>query len=243
MSQSLYGNPYQTPVANAPVDARVAFLRKVGGLTFGGLVVSAITACMSTMAVIAVPALQGRWVSIAVMLGAIFASQWVGGSLVNSNDKSTQIGGFVLGTALQGVAMGYLLLSAVMLSSQLYANPFVFLIQAMSLVGLTVLGMVLYLMTGPKQLSMIGSVMATLSLPLLGLMVLSFVFPMGGVVGLLINIVFVALSAGGLLYNLNQVMHQMSTDRVVPAAYHVTLGVLTLFWNVLTLLMRLQDRR
>ena len=243
MSQSLYGNPYQTPVANAPVDVRVAFLRKVGGLTFGGLVISAITAVMSTMAVVEIEALQGRWVSLGVMLGAIFASQWVGGSLVNANDKSTQIAGFVLGTGLQGVAMGYLLLTAVTLSSQLYANPFVFLIQAMSLVGLTVLGMVLYLMTGPKQLSMIGSVMATLSLPLLGLMVLSFIFPMGGIVGILINIVFVALSAGGLLYNLNQVMHQMSTDRVVPAAYHVTLGVLTLFWNVLTLLMRLQDRR
>ena len=53
---------------------------------------------------------------------------------------------------------------------------------------------------------------------------------------------FVALSAGGLLFNLNHVMHRMSTDMVVPAAYHVTLGMLVLFWNVLSLLMRLQRR-
>lgn len=242
MSQSLYSNPYQTPVANAPEAARVAFLRNVGGLTFGGLVISAITALASTAAVVAIPALQGQWVSLGIMLGAIFASQWVGGALVASPDRSTQLGGFVLGTALQGVAMGYLLLTAMVLSSQLYSNPFVFLFQAMGLVGLTVVGMVLYLLTGPKKLSMIGSVMATLALPMLGLMVLTWVFPVGGFFGLLINVGFVALSAGGLLYNLNQVMHQMTTDRVVPAAYHVTLGVLTLFWNVLTLLMRLQRR-
>jgi hypothetical protein len=35
----------------------------------------------------------------------------------------------------------------------------------------------------------------------------------------------------------------MSTNMVIPAAYHIALGILTLFWNVLVLLMRLQDRR
>jgi FtsH-binding integral membrane protein len=242
VSQSLYSNPYQTSVADAPVPARVAFLRKVGGLTFGGLAISAVTALVSTLAVATIPVLQSGWVPLVVMLGAIFASQFVGGSLVNSEDKTTQLAGFVLGTGLQGVAMGYLLLVAGSLSVQIYGNPFVFVFQAMALVGLTVLGMVLYLLTGPRKLSFIGSLMATLSLPLLGLMVITWIFPVGGIFGILINVGFVALSAGGLLYNLNQVMHQMSTDRVVPAAYLVTLGVLTLFWNVLTLLMRLQRR-
>jgi uncharacterized YccA/Bax inhibitor family protein len=77
---------------------------------------------------------------------------------------------------------------------------------------------------------------------MLALMVISFVFPIGGPFGILLSVVFVGLSAGGLLFNLNQVMHRMSTDMVVPAAYHVTLGMLVLFWNVLSLLMRLQRR-
>lgn len=69
-----------------------------------------------------------------------------------------------------------------------------------------------------------------------------FQVPVGGVFGMLISAGFVVLSAGGLLYNLNQVMHTMSVRNTIPAAYHVTLGVLTLFWNVLVLLMQLQRR-
>lgn len=236
-------NPFSVPVSDAPIAARVSFLRQVGVLTLGGLLVSGITGLLSTGAVLLVPILQNQWVALAVMLGAIFASRGIGGSLVAAEERSTQIMGFLAGTALQGVAMGYLLLSAVVLSIQLYDNPMVFLLQAMGLVGLTVCGMVAYLLTGPKNLSIVGSVLTTLSLPMLGLMILSFIFPIGGTFGILISAGFVVLSAGGLLYNLNQVVHQMSTRDTIPAAYHVTMGVLTLFWNVLVLLMRLQDRR
>jgi FtsH-binding integral membrane protein len=236
-------NPFSVPVSDAPIAARVTFLRQVGMLTLGGLLISGITALLSTAAVVLVPVLQNQWVSLAVMLGAIFASRGIGGSLVASDSRSTQIAGFVAGTGLQGVAMGYLLLTAMLLSYELYDNPMVFLLQAMGLVGLTVCGMVAYLLTGPKNLSLVGGILTTLSLPMLGLMILSFVFPVGGIFGILISAGFVVLSAGGLLYNLNQVVHQMSTRETIPAAYHVTLGVLTLFWNVLVLLMRLQDRR
>ena len=235
-------NPYGVPVSRAPAEARVGFLREVGLLTGGGLVVSALTATLSAAALIAVPALMGRWVSLAIMLGAIFGARAIGGSLVRSPERGTQLLGFLAGTGLQGVAMGYLLLTAVLLSAQLYSNPLIFLGQAFALVGLTVLGMVAYLMTGPKNLSMVGSVLSTLSLPLLALMVFSWFFPVGGVFGIIISVGFVAISAGGLLYNLNAVMHSMRTTDTVPAAYHVTMGILVLFWNVLVLLMRLQRR-
>jgi len=138
--------------------------------------------------------------------------------------------------------MGYLLLTATIASAELYSNPLIFLGQAFSLVGLTVLGMVAYLMTGPKNLSMVGSALSTLALPMLALMVFSWFFPVGGIFGILISAGFVAISAGGLLYNLNAVMHSMRTSDTVPAAYHVTMGILVLFWNVLVLLMRLQRR-
>jgi len=217
-------------------------LREVGLLTGGGLVVSGLTAALSAATLLAVPVLMGRWVSLAVMLGGVFGSRAIGGSLIRSPARSTQLLGYLAGTGLQGVAMGYLLLTAVLLSSQLYSNPLVFLGQAFALVGLTVLGMVAYLLTGPKNLSMVGSVLATLSLPMLALMVFSFLFPVGGVFGVVISIGFVAISAGGLLYNLNSVMHSMRTTETIPAAYHVTMGILVLFWNVLVLLMRLQRR-
>jgi FtsH-binding integral membrane protein len=236
-------NPYAIPVVEAGVEERVTFLRKVGMWTFLGLLVAAVTSVFSAGAVFVVPALQNQWVSIAIMLGSIFAAQFVGNSLVNRPDASSQTLGFFLGTALQGVAMGYLILTATILSYEVYANPIMFIAQALGLVGLTVLGMVAYLMTGPRQLNWIGAGLATLGIPMLILMVISFVFPIGGTIGLLISVGFVVISAGGLLYNLNLVIHQMSTNMVIPAAYHVALGILVLFWNILTLLMRLQDRR
>lgn len=239
---SSLSNPYDVSVARAPVDARVRFLREVGVLTLGGLTVSGLTATLSAAALLALPFLLGRWVSLIVMLGAIFGSRAIGGSLVRSESRATQMLGFLAGSGLQGVAMGYLLLVATLASAELYSNPLVFLGQAFALVGLTVLGMVAYLLTGPKNLSLVGSTLATLSLPLLGLMVITWIFPVGGIFGVLISAGFVALSAGGLLYNLNAVIHQFRTRDTIPGAYLVTMGILTLFWNVLVLLMRLQRR-
>jgi FtsH-binding integral membrane protein len=236
-------NPYAVPVADAAVEERVAFLRNVALWTFGGLLVAALTSVVSAGAILTMPALQGRWISFGIMMGAIFGAQFVGNSLVRREDRGSQILGLVAGTALEGVAMGYLVLTAVALSIDVYANPAMFIFQALGLMGLTVAGMVGYLLTGPRQLNWIGAGLATVGLPMLVLMVVSFVFPIGGVFGILISLVFVAVSAGGLLYNLNVVMHQMSTRMVIPAAFAIAMGILVLFWNILVLLMRLQDRR
>jgi FtsH-binding integral membrane protein len=237
-----YSNPYAVPAIDAGDDARSSFLRKVGLWTAGGLLFAGSTAVVSTGAVALVPALQNQWVSLGVMLGAMFGSQALGRSAVYSDDATTRTLGFVAGTGLQGVAMGYLVFVAMLASWSLYASPFVFLGQALALTGLTVVGMVAYLLSGPKNLSLVGGLLSALSLPMLFLMVVTLFFPVNGVFGVLMSLVFVAMSAGGLLYSLNAVMHQFSTSMVVPAAYHVSLGVLSLFWNLVVLLMKLQRR-
>ena len=73
------------------------------------------------------------------------------------------------------------------------------------------------------------------------LMVLSFVFPIGGTLGLLLTGVFVVVSAAGLLYQINAVMHQLRTDQHVEGSYMITMGVLILFWNLLSLLIQLTN--
>lgn len=237
-------NPYAVPAVDAEVDDRVTFLRKVAGMTFLGLCVSGATSVAAAMLVFAVPALSYGWAPMIIMLGALFASRAVGSSMVHSESQATAMMGFIGGTALQGVAMGYLILSAVLISAQSFGNPFVLIFEAMGMVALTMLGMVVYLLSGPKKLNMVGAFLSAVSLPMLVAMVVSFVMPslFGGVFGLIFNMLFIAVSAAGLLYSLNNVMHKMSTNMVVPAAYYVTMGVLTLFWNILTLLMRLQRR-
>lgn len=230
------------PAIEAPVSDRVAFLRRVGGMTFLGLMISVATALASMTALLVIPALTQGWVPLIVMLGSVYGAQMLGGSMVRSEEAATRLVGFVLGTGLMGVGLGYLLLFAALLSAEVHGNPLMLVGQAGSLVALTVVGMVGYLLTGPRNLSMVGGALSVMFLPMLGLMVLGIFLPFGGVFGILISAGFVVMSAGGLLFNLNQVIHRMSTDQVVSASFHLTIGVLVLFWNVVTLLMRLQRR-
>lgn len=241
----MVAHAYVQPAADAPVEQRVPFLRKVAGLTLLGLTVSAASSIVTAAIVFVGPAfLSQGWIPVILMLGSLFAARFVGSTAVQSPNTGVAMGGFLLGTALQGVAMGWLILTAVMLSLAQYGNPLMFIGEAIVLVALTMFGMTAYLFTGPKKLSMVGGFLSAVSIPMLVVMVLSFAMPslFGGVFGLILNVAFVGISAAGLLYSLNSVMHRMSTEMAIPASYYVTMGVLTLFWNILTLLMRLQSR-
>ncbi len=228
-------------VSEAPVESRVAFLRKVAGLTFVGLSVSALTS-MATAGLIMALQLYSTVAQLVILFGSYAVAHYGARSLVFSQSAATRYVGFFTGAVFQGIAMGYLVLTAVLMSSELFGNPLALIFQALALVGLTTVGLTAYLLTGPKNLSYLGAALSALSLPMLGLMVLTFVFPVNGVLGLLMSLVFVGVSVGGLLYQLNSVMHQMAARMHVEASYMVMMGILVLFWNILVLLMRLQSR-
>ena len=124
--------------------------------------------------------------------------------------------------------MGYLLLAAVMTSLDLFGNPFILIGQALGLTGLTAFGMMVYLLTGPK-LNYIAAIMPMLGLPMIVLMVISFVFPVTGTFGILLSGAFVAFSAIGLLYQLNVVIHKMPAEMATQASFEVMIGLLVLF--------------
>lgn len=241
-------NPYQVPVAQAAPDTRAAFLRRVALLTLGSISITAGAAVVSTGALLAL-AMAGvtlPWaVQLVLMLGGMYGAQLLGGRMVRSPEPSTRVAGFVLGSGLQGMALGFLLLVAVIVGGSAFSGPWAPLVlpfQAIVLVSLTVAGMVAYLMTGPKNLSMVAGAISALFLPMIALMVLSVVFPVGGWAGVAMSAVFVVVSAGGLLVNLNQVMHRYTTDLALPAAFHLSVGIVVLFWNILSLLLRLTNR-
>lgn len=227
------------PVIHAEVSIRVAYLRKVAALTMGGLTLSGITSVLTAALIAMVPILSNQIVSLVVIFGSYGLAHYGARSIVfNSSSSGAKLGGFLMGSAAQGVAMGYLILMAALMSLQEFGNPFMLVFQAIGLVGLTTLGMFAYLMTGPRNLSMIGGALSMMFLPMMALMVLSFVFPIGGPIGILLSLVFVGVSAAGLLYQLNQVMHQLPAQMSIEGAYMITMGLLVLFWNVLVLLMR-----
>jgi FtsH-binding integral membrane protein len=229
------------PVLAAGLDERVAFLRKVAVLTVSGLCVAGVSGIVSAGGFMMLGAVSPMF-SMIVVFGAFFAAQYGAQAMVDRTTGGTQLAAFYGGTVLQGIAMGYLLLAAMLQSIQVFGNPFVFIVQAMGLVSLTSLGMGAYLMTGPRELSMVKGGLAALSLPMFALMIVSAFFPIGGVFGLGLSALFVLVSAGGLLYQLNLVLHTMPTRMPVQSAFMITMSLLVLFWNVLVLLMRLNRR-
>jgi FtsH-binding integral membrane protein len=239
-AQSTYGS---MPISRAPEASRVAFLRAVGLKTLGSLGITAVAA-VAMMALIAngPDILTHRWVAMGIMLGGIYGAQYIGNRMTASTDPSTRTMGFVVGSALSGIALSYILGSAAVVSSQVFGNPYNLIVQAGGLVLLTMLGMVAYLMTGPKELNWLRAGLSIMFLPMLGLMAVVWLFPIGGTMGLVFSALFVLISAGGLLYSLNRVMHTMDTSQATAAAFMISTGVVILFWNLLALLSRLTSR-
>lgn len=231
-----YAGTHPRALAGALPEQRVDYLKKVLILTVFGLGISAITGLISAFIVGAVPLLQGRLAMFVIVLGSFFAAQSGCSRLVFGGQRLL---GFGLAAVFQGIAMGYLLLAAISMGIAM-GSPFVLVFEAMALVGFAAAGMTAYLWSGPREFSMLKAGLAAVSLPMLVLMAISFVFPIGGGLGVLLSGVFVVVSAGGLLYQINAVLHRLGAQQTVEGAYLITMGVLVLYWNVLTLLMRLR---
>jgi FtsH-binding integral membrane protein len=228
-------------VAHAPAVTRSAYLRRVAGLTFVGLLLVGLAGIGSMVYLGSHLALLRGWGATVVILGCWAVTNFVAQPMVFGNSKSI---GFVLGTVTQGIALGFLLLVAVLLSQQAFGNPFTFIGMAVVLTVVAGIGITIYAASEKREFSALRAGLAAFSLPMLALMALSFAFPQwfGGGLGILLSVIFVVVSAAGLTYQLNRVVHHFTTDMTVEGAYVIAIGVTVLFWNILSLLMRLNRR-
>lgn len=230
------------PVAQAGEAERATYLRRVLTLTLVGLGISGVTSVISSVALAVMPGLLSGWIPMLLILGCWAVTNFVAQPMVFGRAK---IPGFLLGTVAQGVAMGFLLLAAVAVSGVALGNPFALIGLAAGLTGFSALGMTAYVWMAPRNFNLIGAALSALSIPMLIVMAVGIAFPalLGGPIGLALAGAFVLVSAGALLYQLNAVLHQFDTSMTIEGAYTITMGILVLFWNILSLLMRLTDRR
>jgi FtsH-binding integral membrane protein len=236
---------YAHPLARASAADRVEYLQRVLLWTSGGLFVSGITGAATALGLsialsMGITLLFNQWVSLAIIFGSYGIAHYAAPRMVFGNAK---VLGFGVGAVFQGISMGYLLLYAVLLGAQM-GNPFGMVGTALGLTAMTGVGLTAYVWTGPKNFGWLGAGLSALFLPMLLLMGVSFVFPglLGGPLGIAVSGLFVLVSVGGLLYQINVVMHKLNTRQHIEGAYMITMGVLILFWNILSLLMRLNRR-
>ena len=236
---------YAHPLARASAADRVEYLQRVLMWTTGGLFVSGITGAATALGLSIALSLHltflfNQWVSLAIIFGSYGIAHYLAPRMVFGNAK---VLGFGVGAVFQGISMGYLLLSAVAIGTQM-GSPFGMVGTALGLTAMTGLGLTAYVWTGPKNFGWLGAGLSALFLPMMLLMAVSFVFPgfIGGPLGIAVSGLFVLISVGGLLYQINVVMHQLNTQQHIEGAYMITMGILILFWNILSLLMRLNRR-
>ncbi|MFZ5475987.1 MAG: Bax inhibitor-1 family protein [Myxococcota bacterium] len=228
-------------IAHAAEAERLGYLRRVLALTFVGLSVAGVVGVVSAVMFAMFSFMLTGFVPMVIILGCWAVSNFVAQPMVFSRAKWA---GFALGTVTQGVAMGFLLLVAASVSAAFIGNPLALITIALGLTGFSGLGMAAYCWGVRRDFSMLGAGLSAVGLPMLILMGVSFAFPgwFGGTLGIVMSAAFVLVSAGGLLYQLDRVMHDFTTDMHVEGAYTITMGLLVLFWNILSLLMRLTRR-
>ncbi len=225
------------PTYEAATGARSAFLRAVAAWTLGGLALTAVVSVLSMLFVVPVVFEGGKWAVLGVVYGSFLLSQTVARKLVYGGAK---VAGFVLGTTLQGLSLGFLLAITLMMTNA--QDGLGVIGYALTMTLLATLAMLVYVSMEKREFSLIRAGVSMLFVPMLVLMGLQLVFPIGGTLGIVIGAVFLLVSVAGMLWKLNFVVHQMETTMPLEGGYEITLGVIVLFWNLLSLMNRFRRR-
>jgi len=228
---------YVQPIAQAPAEARAQFLKQVALRTLGGLVLTAIVAVFSTLFIAPAVFRAGTVAVLVTVYGSFFGAQFLGRKLVYGTNKAS---GFVVGTTLQGIALGFLLLIAIVTTAP--GEGLQLIGYSLTMVVLSVAAMLLYVTIEKREFSMIRAGLSMLGIPMLILMGLQLVIPMNGMAGVLVSGLFLAVSVGALLYRLNAVIHTYPIELATEASFELTLSIVVFFWNLLAFFLRFRRR-
>ena len=228
---------YAQPVAEVSLEARTQFLQQVALRTLGGLALTALVAVFSTLFVAPVVFRGGTWAILGVVYGSFLGAQFLGRKLVYGNAKAA---GFAVGATLQGIALGFLLLIAIVSTAP--GEGMALIGYSMLMVVLSVAAMAVYVTAEKRDFSMVRAGLTMLTIPMLVLMGLQLVIPMNGMAGVAISGVFLAVSVGALLYRLNTIVHEFPVTMATEAAFELTLGIVVFFWNLLSFFLRMRRR-
>jgi FtsH-binding integral membrane protein len=230
-------NTFAVPTIEAPAVERSAFLRRVAAWTLGGLAITTVVSLVSMAVIVPFVARGGTIAILGVVYGSFLLSQTVARKMVYGESK---VAGFVLGASAQGISLGFILLFTLVASG--VGEGLTIISYALGLTLSAVVGMLAYVSMEKREFSMLRAGLSMLFIPMLLLMGLQLVFPIDGTLGLLFAGLFVAVSVGAMLWKLNEIVHVMPTSMGLEAGYETSLGIVVLFWNILSLLSRAKRR-
>ena len=215
-------------VIDLPVDARLAFIRKVYSLFLMSLLGTvAVTAAVMSVPVVADLAGRYWFVWMILYIGLSWCSGWIG---------------------RQGAAVGYALLGSLSIVTGLFFGPTIrfyaatqgldIVYQALGLTCLIFGGLTIYVFVTKKDFSYLGGMLFMGIFALIGL----------GVLGMFVNFSFefrhaitlvgVVVFIGFILYDTSNILHHYREDQFAVAAVAIYLDFVILFMKLLRLLSR-----
>jgi FtsH-binding integral membrane protein len=231
-----YSLEYPLVAAEAPAEARAAFIRR----TYGHLA-GAVLAFIAVEAVLL--QIPGIGQLVATMLGSgmswlIVVGMFVGVSyLADRWARSDQsVGMQYAGLGLYVLAEAVIFLPILFIASNFYPNTIqtAALLTGLVFVGLTVAGL-----TTRRDFSFLGPILSIGGMLALGLVLASVLF--GFTLGLVFCFAMVALACGTIIYQTSNIIHQYRTDQHVAAALGLFASVMLLFYYILMIAMRNRD--
>ncbi len=234
---SAYENPYV--VAQAPVDARTAFIRR----TYAHLAGAIAAFALLEAALMSIPGiedtvfglLQASRYSWLIVLGLFMGVSWIADHWARSE---TSRGMQYLGLGLFTVAEAIIFLP-ILLMARAMTGDHSLIGQAGLLTGALFLGLTAVALTTRKDFSFLGGFLKIGFLIALGLIVVG-IFFQGFSLGLWFSGAMVLLAAGSILYTTGNMIHHYRTDQHVAAALGLFSAVALLFWYILRIVMSLR---
>jgi len=219
-----------TPVANASVNVRAAFIAKTYVHLFGAIALFTLLEIGLFMTGLAEPIattmLSGSWL---LVLGAFMVVGWLFSS-VAARAKSlpaqyAALLGYIVAEALIFVPMLYL--------ADMYAPGAISSAALVTLLGFA--GLTTVAITSRKDFSFMGATLKWIGVGAILLIVGSLVF--GFHLGTWFSVAMVVFAGGVILYDTSNVLHRYPRDRYVSASLSLFAGVALMFWYVLRIFM------
>lgn len=227
----------ETVVANAPEDARIAFVRKTyAHLAVSVLCLIGLIACMrlahldrAIIQLIVASPITLLFV-MAFFIGGGFLARYMARA---DFPPAVKYAGLALYTVIEAISLLPIITYAELRFGMEIIN------QASILSMLVFGGLTVTVFVTRKDFSFLGKGLVILSLVMFGLIILS-ILGMGGL-GMWFSALGIILAAGYILYDTSNIMLHYRTDEYVGASIELLADVVLLFYYILRLLMQSRD--
>ncbi len=224
-------------VANAAVNERVEFLKRVYGWMAAALALSAVGTWLSIVSGAATALLQAGLIAHFLVWGA-----WIAMGVVAQKVRHQPVvgvGAFVLYSMFTGLVISDIVLFAMLFAAATTGSAWTYVAQAFGLTSAVFGGLSVYAITTKRDFSWMGGMLVAGTIALIGVGIIAMIVGMSSAFSLGFSFVAVLLFSGWVLYNTQQIMRTYPTNEHLAAAMHLFTDFAVLFMHILNILLTL----